>query len=40
MHTQVEICSLADIEHAVELLVAFVQSFDERTDFRPFHFRG
>ena len=40
MHTQVEICSLSDIENAVKLLVAFVQSVDERTDFRPFHFRG
>jgi endoglucanase len=40
MHTQVEIVSLADIDHAVRLLVAFVQSVDDRTDFRPFHFRG
>jgi endoglucanase len=40
MHTQVEICSLADIDNAVRLLVAFVRSVDDRTDFRPFHFRG
>jgi endoglucanase len=40
MHTQVEICSLADIDNAVKLLVAFVQSVDDHTDFRPFNFRG
>jgi tetrahedral aminopeptidase len=40
MHTQVEIVSLADIDHAVRLLVAFIRAVDDRTDFRPFHFRG
>ena len=38
MHTQVEIVSLADIDHAVEVLVGFVRSISEKTDFRPFHF--
>ena len=40
MHTQVEIVSLADLDHAVKLLVGFVQSINERTDFRPFYFQG
>lgn len=40
MHTQVEIVSLADIENAVKLLVDFVRSVDEQTDFRPFYFEG
>ena len=40
MHTQVEIVSLADIDSAVELLVEFVSSVKEDTDFRPFFFGG
>ncbi len=40
MHTQVEIVSLTDVENAVRLLVEFVKSIDERTDFRPFYFHG
>jgi endoglucanase len=40
MHTQVEIVSLSDIDHAVRLLVEFVRSVDEHTDFRPFYFQG
>jgi tetrahedral aminopeptidase len=40
MHTQVEIVSLTDIDNAVRLLVEFVKSIDERTDFRPFYFHG
>ena len=38
MHTQVEIISLADLDHATGLLVEFVKSIDDRTDFRPFYF--
>jgi tetrahedral aminopeptidase len=38
MHTQVEIVSLSDVDHAVEVLVGFVQSITDKTDFRPFHF--
>lgn len=40
MHTQAEVVSLDDLEHAVRLLVGFVQAVDETTDFRPFYFRG
>jgi endoglucanase len=40
MHTQVEIVSLSDLENAVKLLVEFVRSVDNRTDFRPFYFHG
>jgi endoglucanase len=40
MHTQVEIVSLTDIDNAVKLLVEFVKSVDDQTDFRPFHFKG
>jgi putative aminopeptidase FrvX len=40
MHTQVEIVSLGDLDNTVKLLVGFVQSIDERTEFRPFYFRG
>ncbi len=36
----VEIVSLADVENAVKLLVDFVKSVDEQTDFRPFYFDG
>lgn len=35
MHTQVEICSLSDIENAARLLAAFVKSITLKTDFRP-----
>jgi endoglucanase len=40
MHTQVEIVSLGDIDHAVKLLAEFVRSVDEGTDFRPINFHG
>lgn len=40
MHTQVEIVWLSDLDHAVKLLVEFIKSVDERTDFRPFSFEG
>jgi len=39
MHTQVEVVSLDDLDNAIELLVAFVRSIDDQTDFRPIHFR-
>lgn len=39
MHTQVEIVSLKDIDHTVQLLVEFVQSINDETDFRPFNFQ-
>ena len=39
MHTQVEICSLGDIDNAIRLLTEFVESVDDRTDFRPFYFQ-
>jgi putative aminopeptidase FrvX len=38
MHTQVEICALSDLENTVRLLVEFVQSVREDTDFRPIDF--
>ncbi len=37
MHTQAEIVSLTDIENTVQLLVEFVCSIREDTDFRPFY---
>jgi tetrahedral aminopeptidase len=40
MHTQVEIVSLSDIDNAIKLLVEFVRSVDDNTDFRPFNFDG
>jgi putative aminopeptidase FrvX len=40
MHTQVEICSLSDLDAAVKLLVEFIKSVDDQTDFRPFYFKG
>jgi endoglucanase len=40
MHTQVKIVSLSDLVDAVKLLVGFIQSIDEKTDFRPFYFNG
>ncbi len=40
MHTQVEIVSLEDLERASKLLVEFVKSVDEHTDFRPISFHG
>jgi tetrahedral aminopeptidase len=39
MHTQVEIVSLDDLDHAVNLLVGFIRSIRNDTDFRPFYFR-
>jgi tetrahedral aminopeptidase len=38
MHTQVEICALPDLENTVRLLVEFIQSIREDTDFRPIDF--
>ena len=35
MHTQVEICSLNDLENSTKLLAAFVKSINNKTDFRP-----
>jgi len=35
MHTQVEVCSLADLENAVRLLTHFVASITSKTDFTP-----
>jgi putative aminopeptidase FrvX len=39
MHTQVEVISLSDLDNAVRLLVAFIRSITDQTDFRPFYFR-
>lgn len=35
MHTQVEMCSLKDLENASKLLAAFIKNIGPRTDFRP-----
>jgi endoglucanase len=35
MHTQVEVCSLADLENAARVLAGFVKSISAKTDFRP-----
>lgn len=35
MHTQVEVCSLKDIEDSAKLLAAFVKGIGPKTDFRP-----
>lgn len=35
MHTQVEVCSLKDLENAAKLLANFVMNLSERTDFTP-----
>jgi putative aminopeptidase FrvX len=35
MHTQVEVCSLQDIESAAKLLATFVKGITPKTDFRP-----
>ncbi|RIL11672.1 MAG: hypothetical protein DCC75_01885 [Proteobacteria bacterium] len=35
MHTQVEVCSLKDIENAAKLLAQFVKDIGPKTDFRP-----
>jgi endoglucanase len=35
MHTQAEMCSLDDIEDCIQLLVQFLKSIDDQTDFRP-----
>ena len=40
MHTQVEICSITDLDNAARLLVEFIKSVDDHTDFRPFYFNG
>lgn len=35
MHTQVEVCSLKDLENCAKLLAQFVKSVNVKTDFRP-----
>lgn len=35
MHTQVEVCSLQDLENAAKLLAKFVSKITDKTDFRP-----
>lgn len=35
MHTQVEVCSLKDLENCAKLLAQFVKSITTKTDFRP-----
>lgn len=35
MHTQVEVCSLADLSNSVKLLTQFVLSITEKSDFTP-----
>ncbi len=35
MHTQVEVCSLADLENSAKLLAEFIKSITAKTDFRP-----
>ena len=35
MHTQVEVCSLEDLESSAKLLAAFVRDIKPKTDFRP-----
>lgn len=35
MHTQVEVCSLDDLENAARLLARFIKGLSARTDFRP-----
>jgi tetrahedral aminopeptidase len=39
MHTQSEIVHLDDLESAISVVTAFVQSIAEETDFRPFHWK-
>lgn len=40
MHTQVEVCSLDDIECCARLLVDVIKSIDDTTDFRPIEFNA
>jgi endoglucanase len=40
MHTQVEVCALDDIENSVRLLVDFIKSIGEDTNFRPIEFNA
>ena len=35
MHTQVEVCSYADLENSAKLLFEFIKSITAKTDFRP-----
>lgn len=35
MHTQVEVCSLTDLENTAKLLAQFVKDIDAKTDFTP-----
>lgn len=35
MHTQVEVCSLSDLENAARVLAGFIKAISPKTDFRP-----
>lgn len=35
MHTQVEVCSLTDLENTAKLLAQFIKDIDSKTDFTP-----
>lgn len=35
MHSQVEVCSYKDLEHAIKILAQFATSITSKTDFRP-----
>jgi tetrahedral aminopeptidase len=35
MHSQVEVCSLSDLENAAKLLAQFVSSINDKSDFKP-----
>ena len=37
MHNPNEMCSLQDVENAIELIAEFLCRVDENTDFDPFH---
>lgn len=36
MHSSVEVCSLKDVDEIIDLLVEFIMTFDENTNFDPF----
>jgi endoglucanase len=40
MHTQVEVCSLTDLENAAKVLAGFVSSISPQTDLRPMRREG
>lgn len=37
MHSSVEVCSLKDVDEIIDLIVEFIMTFDENTDFDPFY---